>query len=58
MGRSDRIRAWPTRRLLQERATANLTAAERRHLESALTKIIHNLEGIAPAAEEADDEIP
>jgi MarR family transcriptional regulator, organic hydroperoxide resistance regulator len=40
------------RRRLQERATANLTAAERRHLDSALAKIIENLEAIAPPAED------
>jgi DNA-binding MarR family transcriptional regulator len=38
---------------LEERATANLTREERRHLESALTKIIRNLEEIAPATDEA-----
>jgi MarR family transcriptional regulator, organic hydroperoxide resistance regulator len=41
-------------RRLQERATANLTAEERRHLERALTKIIRNLEAIAPATDEGD----
>ena len=40
-------------RRLEERATANLTREERRHLESALTKIIRNLEQIAPATHEA-----
>jgi MarR family transcriptional regulator for hemolysin len=40
---------------LQERATAGLTREERRRLESALTKIIRNLEPIAPAADEARD---
>jgi MarR family transcriptional regulator, organic hydroperoxide resistance regulator len=38
---------------LEELATANLTREERRHLESALTKIIRNLEEIAPATDEA-----
>jgi MarR family transcriptional regulator, organic hydroperoxide resistance regulator len=42
-------------RRLDERATAGLTAGERRHLESALTKIVRNLERIAPAADEADE---
>jgi hypothetical protein len=42
-------------RRLDERATAGLTARERRHLESALTKIVRNLEPIAPAADEADE---
>jgi MarR family transcriptional regulator for hemolysin len=41
---------------LEERATANLTATERRHLEAALTKIIENLEAIAPPAEHGLDE--
>jgi MarR family transcriptional regulator, organic hydroperoxide resistance regulator len=45
------------RRRLQERATANLTAAERRHLDSALAKIIENLEAIAPPAEHAEDDV-
>jgi MarR family transcriptional regulator for hemolysin len=41
---------------LQEHATANLTSAERRHLEAALAKIIENLETIAPPAEHGPDE--
>jgi DNA-binding MarR family transcriptional regulator len=45
------------RRRLQERATATLTPAERRHLETALGKIIANLEAIAPPAEHDPDEI-
>lgn len=45
------------RRRLQERATANLTAAERRHMETGLAKIIANLEGIAPPAEHGEDDI-
>jgi MarR family transcriptional regulator, organic hydroperoxide resistance regulator len=40
-------------RQLEERATADLTAEETRHLESALTTIIRNLERIAPPADEA-----
>jgi DNA-binding MarR family transcriptional regulator len=43
------------RRRLQERATANLTPEERRHLEHGLATMISNLEEIAPPAEE---EIP
>ena len=39
-------------RRLRERATADLTPEERLHLESALTKIIRNLEEIAPATDE------
>lgn len=39
-------------RRLRERATADLTLEERLHLESALTKIIRNLEEIAPATDE------
>lgn len=42
-------------RRLQERATGKLTREERLHLESALTKIIHNLEDIAPATDETDE---
>jgi DNA-binding MarR family transcriptional regulator len=42
-------------RRLEERATAGLTREERRHLEGALTKIIRNLERIAPAADEPRD---
>jgi len=45
-------------RLLQERAAAGLTTAERRHLESALTKMIRNLEEVAPPPEEAEEELP
>jgi MarR family transcriptional regulator, organic hydroperoxide resistance regulator len=41
-------------RRLEELATTNLTPEERLHLDSALTKVIRNLEGIAPAAEEAE----
>lgn len=37
---------------LQKHATAGLSSEERRHLERALTKIIRNLERIAPAADE------
>jgi MarR family transcriptional regulator, organic hydroperoxide resistance regulator len=37
-------------RRLDERATAGLTAGERRHLESALTKIVRNLQRIAPSS--------
>jgi MarR family transcriptional regulator, organic hydroperoxide resistance regulator len=43
---------------LQERATAGLTADERRHLESALTKVIRNLERIGPGADEAGEVRP
>jgi DNA-binding MarR family transcriptional regulator len=55
---TDRARSLGSRideelRRLEERATANLTREERRHLESALTKIIRNLEEIAPATDEA-----
>ena len=39
-------------RRLRDRATADLTREERLNLESALTKIIRNLEGIAPATDE------
>jgi DNA-binding MarR family transcriptional regulator len=42
-------------RRLEERATAGLTREERRQLESALTKIVRNLERIAPAADEPRD---
>jgi MarR family transcriptional regulator, organic hydroperoxide resistance regulator len=42
-------------RRLRERATADLTREERLHLESALTKIIRNLEGIAPATDETGE---
>lgn len=41
-------------RRLEERATAGLTAEEGRHLQSALAKIIRNLERSAPAADEAE----
>jgi MarR family transcriptional regulator, organic hydroperoxide resistance regulator len=46
---TDRARSLDSRiddelRRLEERATANLTREEGRHLESALTKIIRNLE--------------
>jgi MarR family transcriptional regulator for hemolysin len=40
---------------LQRRAIANLTKDERRHLESALRKMIGNLEEVAPSDE--DDEL-
>jgi DNA-binding MarR family transcriptional regulator len=55
---TDRARSLDSRideelRRLEERATANLTRQERRHLESALTKIIRNLEDVAPATDEA-----
>jgi MarR family transcriptional regulator, organic hydroperoxide resistance regulator len=43
---------------LQKRATAGLTADERRHLESALTKVIRNLERIGPGADEAGEVRP
>jgi DNA-binding MarR family transcriptional regulator len=36
------------RKRLRERATANLTAAERRHLESALAKVVANLQPLEP----------
>jgi MarR family transcriptional regulator, organic hydroperoxide resistance regulator len=42
---------------LEEIATADLTHDERRHLERALTKIVANLEGIAPPAEPVEDEV-
>jgi DNA-binding MarR family transcriptional regulator len=45
------------RRLLQERATANLTPEERLHTERALAKIIHNLEALAPEPVSHEDEI-
>jgi DNA-binding MarR family transcriptional regulator len=45
------------RRRLQELATANLTPEERRHLESALIKIISNLEAVAPPAEPDVDDV-
>ncbi|HEY6776812.1 MAG TPA: MarR family transcriptional regulator [Thermoleophilaceae bacterium] len=41
-------------RRLQERATANLSRKERADLERALTRIIRNLEDLAPAADETD----
>jgi DNA-binding MarR family transcriptional regulator len=34
------------RKRLRERATANLTEAERRHIESALAKMVENLESV------------
>jgi MarR family transcriptional regulator, organic hydroperoxide resistance regulator len=40
---------------LEEHATTNLTREERRHLESALRKMIRNLEDIAPATDESAD---
>ena len=40
---------------LQERAPADLTREESRHLESAFTKIIRNLERTAPAGDEAPE---
>jgi DNA-binding MarR family transcriptional regulator len=40
------------RKRLRERATANLTAAERRHLESALAKIVANLREVEPVEHE------
>jgi DNA-binding MarR family transcriptional regulator len=43
-------------RRLQTIATANLTPDERRHLERALTKIIKNLEELAPPVEHVEDE--
>jgi MarR family transcriptional regulator, organic hydroperoxide resistance regulator len=45
-------------RRLEERATASLTPEERRHLESALSKIVRNLEEIAPTADELDQAPP
>jgi DNA-binding MarR family transcriptional regulator len=36
---------------LEEQATRDLTPEERRHLESALVKVIRNLEAIAPAVD-------
>jgi hypothetical protein len=41
-------------RRLEKRATANLGREERLHLDSALTKVIRNLEGIAPATEDVE----
>jgi DNA-binding MarR family transcriptional regulator len=41
---------------LAERATATLAERERRTLETALTKIIANLEPVAPIAEAEPDE--
>jgi DNA-binding MarR family transcriptional regulator len=38
------------RKRLRERATANLTSAERRHLESALEKMVINLQDVASVA--------
>jgi MarR family transcriptional regulator, organic hydroperoxide resistance regulator len=38
---------------LEQHATTNLTREERRHLESALRKMIRNLEDIAPATDES-----
>jgi DNA-binding MarR family transcriptional regulator len=44
-------------RELHERATANLSAAEQRHLESALRTVIENLEHVGPADEDPDGEL-
>jgi DNA-binding MarR family transcriptional regulator len=41
-------------RRLEKRATANLSREERLHLDSALTKVIRNLEGIAPPTEDVE----
>jgi MarR family transcriptional regulator, organic hydroperoxide resistance regulator len=43
--------------VLQERATANVTPEERRHLEAALAKIIANLEAIVPPVEHGEDDL-
>jgi MarR family transcriptional regulator, organic hydroperoxide resistance regulator len=42
---------------LEERATANLTGEERRHLMSALAKIVQNLEDVAPPLDEPDQPV-
>jgi MarR family transcriptional regulator, organic hydroperoxide resistance regulator len=52
-GRSLRAALERELRALEERATATLTATERRHLERALAKIVRSLEDVAPV-DEAD----
>jgi MarR family transcriptional regulator, organic hydroperoxide resistance regulator len=52
-GRSLRAALEGELRALEERATATLTATERRHLERALAKIVRSLEDVAPV-DEAD----
>ena len=50
-GRSLRTAVEDELRALEERATATLTATERRHLERALAKIVRGLEDVAPVDE-------
>jgi DNA-binding MarR family transcriptional regulator len=50
-GRSLRAAVEGEVRALEDRATATLTATERRHLERALAKIVASLEDGAPAGE-------
>ena len=52
-GRSVRAALEGELRALEERATATLTATERRHLERALAKIVASLEDV-PAVDEGD----
>lgn len=42
---------------LEERATANLTGEERRHLLAALAKIVKNLEDVVPPIDEPDQPV-
>ena len=55
-GRAFRAPILAERAGLAERATATLAERERRTLETALTKIIANLEPVAPIAEAEPDE--
>jgi MarR family transcriptional regulator, organic hydroperoxide resistance regulator len=54
-GRSLRNAVEAELRALEQRATATLTATERRHLERALAKIVASLDDIPPAAHDDED---
>jgi MarR family transcriptional regulator, organic hydroperoxide resistance regulator len=54
-GRSARDAVEAELRALEERATATLTATERRHLERALAKIVASLDDVPPVAHEGED---
>ena len=55
-GRSVRDAVEAELRALEERATATLTASERRHLERALAKIVARLGDVPPVAHEGEDD--
>jgi MarR family transcriptional regulator, organic hydroperoxide resistance regulator len=55
-GRAVREPIADARQALAERATAGLTAAERRHLEAALRKIVRNLQDAEPVDEDPHSE--